>query len=216
MSPPAGSPSSDPRQPSADPRQPAQDPYVDPKDGTSFRAPLPGSPPVVKPPGGSPGVKVPPKASLVKIIILGALIVTGAAIYFVTFSRAATLEQKTLCASNLRQLHQLGYLITYKMPEKRWLSETGGQYWQRVAELQAQGKSFLACPMVGGVGAGQTSYRGPAKDMNDLVDEDIIGADVPGNHGSGQGGTVIYKNGIIRDVGESSDEWKKAETSTRQ
>ena len=95
---------------------------------------------------------------------------------------------------------------------------TGGTFW---IGLSLSGPPYVAditlyaCPVKGiAPPPGSTDYRGPAADANTYTPTMIIGADKVGNHGAGNGGHVILKNGTITLAAESDALWIQAATQT--
>ena len=74
-------------------------------------------------------------------------------------------------------------------------------------------EEWLCCP-VRNV-PGQIDYRGPLRAIDELTDDDPIAADRPGNHGPEEGGSVLLKNGTIRQVPRGDPLWKRANETTK-
>jgi hypothetical protein len=60
----------------------------------------------------------------------------------------------------------------------------------------------------------QTSYRGPAVNVNKMEDEDPVGADFDGNYGAGKGGNVLIRTGAVFHRAADEVVWKAAAEKT--
>lgn len=60
----------------------------------------------------------------------------------------------------------------------------------------------------------EIDYRGPAKPLRDLKNDEPMAADRPGNHGAGKGGNVLLKTGAVHTVLESHALWAAAAQTT--
>lgn len=69
------------------------------------------------------------------------------------------------------------------------------------------------CPVKGGEPR-EIDYRGPAKPLREIRNDDPMCADRPGNHGPGQGGNVLLKSGDIHAAREGDAIWKRASETT--
>jgi hypothetical protein len=69
------------------------------------------------------------------------------------------------------------------------------------------------CPVKGGEPR-EIDYRGPARPLREIRNDDPMLADRPGNHGPGQGGNVLLKSGDIHAVRETEALWARAFETT--
>lgn len=70
----------------------------------------------------------------------------------------------------------------------------------------------LYCPVKGYTR--EIDYRGPARLLREMKNDEPLFADRPGNHGPGQGGNVVIKSGAISTVAETDPLWLRAAEST--
>jgi hypothetical protein len=68
------------------------------------------------------------------------------------------------------------------------------------------------CPVRGP--SGDIDYRGPARPLRLLTNQDPILADRPGNHGPGKGGNVMLKTGQVSPARASDALWERAAQTT--
>lgn len=73
---------------------------------------------------------------------------------------------------------------------------------------------WFCCPEVGRPAPGRIDYRGPAGPIRRMDREDPIVADRPGNHGAGNGGNVVLRNGAVKAVTEADPSWLRASSTT--
>ncbi len=106
-----------------------------------------------------------------------------------------------------------GYAVSFAVAQYRTdkgnlPSKTGAAFLKELADLQyLQGE--MACPH-----AGKPAYRGPAKDMNQMADTDVIFCDEPGNHPDGSI-NVLRKNGEVEALKPDHADHKKALETTK-
>ena len=156
---------------------------------------------------------------LVVIVIIGIL----AALLLPQIARAIRNARVTGCASNLRSLwqSQFNYAAQYGRPNGIMPKETGGNFWLKLQQtpkpLIDRYEPFF-CPLANDeIVQGQTSFRGPATNVNKMDDKDPVGADknLPeNNHGSGEGGNVLTKTGDISEYSETDTMWQNADQKT--
>jgi type II secretory pathway pseudopilin PulG len=111
----------------------------------------------------------------------------------------------TGCASNLRQLYQLGtiYASTH---QGRWPEAKGEDLWLSFTRstpplLELDARRVLACPLRGEeLEPGQTDYEGPLQPASTLKPGDVLGGDKSGNHGEGDGGNVLHRDGSLTEA----------------
>lgn len=139
----------------------------------------------------------------------------------VSVSQSLRKSRVIQCQSHLRVLWQAQFDFaaseanTCCGPMK---THVGGDFWlklQRGRRAVVDSYDRFYCPLAGeGAVEGRTSYRGPQRNVNKLDDDDVIGADKEGNHGSGLGGNVIFKTGDIVEATETDPLWIRARTTT--
>jgi len=128
--------------------------------------------------------------------------------------------KKTLCAVNLKTLwtHCFNYAAKYGRPNGLMQSETGSDFWLKLKKTPKpliEKPDPLFCPLADhDWTVDQTSYRGPAANVNKMEDEDPVGADFDGNHGAGKGGNVLIRNGAVAQFGSDDPTWKAAAEKT--
>jgi prepilin-type N-terminal cleavage/methylation domain-containing protein len=156
---------------------------------------------------------------LVVIVIIGIL----AALLLPQIARAIRNARITGCASNIKSLwtSQMNYAAQYGKPNGVMPIETGSAFWLK---LQHTPKPMIDrwepfyCPLVAeSFDPDQTSFRGPAKNVNRMEDKYPVGADKntpTNNHGEGEGGNVLTKMGDIRDYDEGDQMWQSCDTHT--
>jgi prepilin-type N-terminal cleavage/methylation domain-containing protein len=118
----------------------------------------------------------------------------------------------TACASNQRQLYQLGtvYATSHK---GNWPSARGEELWlslrRMVPPLIEEGHAgVLACPLKGeSLGPDETDFRGPALPWSKIGAADPIGADKVGNHGDDDGGNVLLRDGSVQTYEKLDPKW---------
>jgi hypothetical protein len=128
--------------------------------------------------------------------------------------------KRTACASNLRSLWQacFNYAAQYGRPNGIMQTETGSDFWLKLRKTPKpllDKVDPLFCPLAGHDQAvEQTSFRGPASDVNKIGDEDPVGADFDGNHGPKKGGNVILKHGGVTHYADTDAVWVAAAQKT--
>jgi len=153
---------------------------------------------------------------LVVIVIIGIL----AALLLPQIVGAIRAARITACASNLRSLWQSQFNYQVANRTKSMPSETGCAFWLK---LQSGPKPLIDryevffCPLAAEeVGPGGSSYLGPAMNVNKMDGDDPVGADKPGNHGLGEGGNVLFKQGDVSHYSESDPIWEEVMKKTRE
>ncbi|HVR87252.1 MAG TPA: hypothetical protein VMU54_23210, partial [Planctomycetota bacterium] len=98
-------------------------------------------------------------------------------------------------------------VLSHLEEKKKYPDKTGAEFFKQLQELGYLTQAPL-CPLGGG------AYRGPAKDLNAMVETDIIFCDEPGNHGDGTI-NVLRRNGSMATLRAEDPEYKKALESTK-
>jgi prepilin-type N-terminal cleavage/methylation domain-containing protein len=118
----------------------------------------------------------------------------------------------TACASNQRQLYQLG--IVYATSHKgNWPSARGEELWLSLRRMvppliETDHAAVLACVLKGeDLGPDETDFRGPALPWGKIGAADPIGADKVGNHGDDDGGNVLLLDGSVQTYVKSDSKW---------
>jgi hypothetical protein len=127
-------------------------------------------------------------------------------------------QKRRACASNLRTLWQscFNYAAQYGRPNGLMPLDTGTNFWLRLKRtpkpLLEKTDAFF-CPLAGhDESVDQTSYRGPAANVNKMDDLDPVGADFDGNHGEKKGGNVLQKTGDINHYAAEEPMWDTADS----
>jgi prepilin-type N-terminal cleavage/methylation domain-containing protein len=111
--------------------------------------------------------------------------------------------RRTACASNLRHLYQAGLLYS-STHRGAWPAATGSALWLAFVRtspplIGPDELDVLSCPVRGEGEPGRCDYLGPRKPASGLKPGDALAADRPGNHGEGEAGNVLLKDGTARD-----------------
>ncbi|MBI4565831.1 MAG: type II secretion system protein [Planctomycetes bacterium] len=150
--------------------------------------------------------------SLVELLIVIMILGLAAALVVPSAVRAARNERVRTCASNLRHLWQS--MNEARQARGQWPEARGARFWGALAEgpnaAIEPDSPILRCPW----SSERISYRGPRGDVDALVETDPMGADTPGDHGQGQGGTVLQKSGAVRIARETDPLWSAAAERT--
>jgi len=149
------------------------------------------------------------------------LLATGGAafvvfcVFLVMVAKVRKRDRTDECAVNLRHIH-----MAMAMPDHpRWDEMPSGRaFWMRYQDWPAHGTfklhmSDVVCPVKGGKPGEEIDYRGPSKSYRTLEPTDALASDRSGNHGAGPL-NVLLKNGSLFPVEESTDGWRKAQSTT--
>jgi hypothetical protein len=157
---------------------------------------------------------VPPGKSTVLLVsglALGLAVLAILIVSFVSMRRESNLE---LCGAHLLMIYRsirTGELLD----SPRWdAAGTGRAFLTNAAAWPTrQPIPFEAwCPVRGP--SGDVDYRGPARPLRLLSNQDPILADRPGNHGPGKGGNVMLKTGAVSPARPSDPLWERAAQTT--
>jgi hypothetical protein len=135
----------------------------------------------------------------------------------ILMSSAQEGAKRTLCATNLRSLYQstFNYAIQYGGPHRLQPTDTGSDFWLRLKRTPKpliEKTEVFFCPLADhDQTVDQTSFRGPATNINKMDDKDPVGADFDGNHGKDKGGNVLTKLGDVAPYGPEDPMWQAAE-----
>lgn len=136
------------------------------------------------------------------VALNGAIVALLILVIGFAFAGAVDSAKKTMCMNNLSTLWKLqhNYMVSFGGPEKLMPQKTGSAFWLELTRtrpplIDATLKDILRCPMAGS-GAEPCTYRGPARDVKQLDDEDVVGccAEI---HGDGSI-TVLQRNGSVQ------------------
>lgn len=98
-------------------------------------------------------------------------------------------------------------VLNYHEEKKKYPDKTGAEFFKQLKEANALVED-PACPISGG------AYRGPAKDVNQMAEGDVIFCDEPTNHKDGSI-NVLRRNGTMATLKTSDPEYAKALESTK-
>lgn len=151
--------------------------------------------------------------TLLEVIVIAAVIAILAALLLPAVTPGLGEGHRIGCANNLRRLYQLGNIHASTHPGE-WPSLQDGGLWLSFTKSQppllAQDDlEVLLCPVKGEPKVGECDFRSPRLPFTSLAPRDIVAADLPGNHGEDQGGTVILKDGSVQEVGLRDELWKE-------
>jgi hypothetical protein len=98
-------------------------------------------------------------------------------------------------------------VLNYHEEKKKYPDQTGAGFFKQLKEGGSLAED-PACPISGG------AYRGPAKDVNQMADVDVIFCDEPTNHKDGSI-NVLRRNGSMATLKPNDPEYKKALETTK-
>jgi prepilin-type N-terminal cleavage/methylation domain-containing protein len=150
---------------------------------------------------------------LVVIVIIGIL----SSLLLPAITHILFQARVTNCASNQRQLYQLGTI--YSSSHKgNWPSARGEELWLSLRRMmppliEADHAEILGCPVLQTeLGSDETSFRGPVPPMGKIGAADPLGADKVGNHGPDHGGNVLLKDGSVQVFEKTAPKWEECAT----
>lgn len=120
-------------------------------------------------------------------------------------TRAAEESRLGACRSQASTVYFA--VLNHLEEKKKYPEKTGAEFFKQLKELNYLPED-PSCPITGG------AYRGPAKDLNAMGDEDVIFCDEPANHGDGTI-NVLRRNGSMATLRPEDPEYKKALESTK-
>lgn len=141
---------------------------------------------------------------LVVIVIIGIL----AGLLLPAIVRAINRGKAISCGNNLTQLWKMECI--YMSANKGALPDsTGADFFLHLTRttpplIDETETGILLCPLNGTPSfMGIVDYRGPAQDINrpaNYKNGDPIAMDREGNHGTDEGGNVLYRNGAVVEI----------------
>ena len=149
------------------------------------------------------------------LIVLAVATLGGlGSIALIVSMRAMRRAAEVSCANNLNQLWRAHNIqISQFHSAGPMTDETGEAFWLYLTQKLVVGPSMpelFKCPYAGSL-PGPCDYRGPRQSVNKFIADDPVGADKPGNHGVGNGGNVLQKQGHVQHCEEGSALWKACE-----
>jgi hypothetical protein len=99
-------------------------------------------------------------------------------------------------------------MVSHHGEKQKYPDRTGRAFLKQLKDLGYLDEE-PACPH-----SGKASYRGPAKDVNQMGDADVVFCDEPGSHPDGTI-NVLRKNGATETLKPGTDEFTKALETTR-
>ena len=140
-------------------------------------------------------------ASLMTLVYAGA----AAAAIFPAVARAEENAKTSACLAQLSGVH---FALTEHQTDKNALpKQTGGAFLKALKD----GGYLDEAPVC--AHAGTPTYRGPAKDVNEMDDLDVFFCDEPGNHPDGAI-NVVRKNGAMEALRKDHPDYAKALKTT--
>jgi prepilin-type N-terminal cleavage/methylation domain-containing protein len=150
---------------------------------------------------------------LVVIVIIGIL----SSLLIPAIVHALFRVRVTACASNQRQLYQLG--TVYSSSHKgNWPSATGEELWLSLRRtvpplIETDHQELLSCACLQvQIGPDETHFRGPTLPAGRLRVTDPMGADKVGNHGEDLGGNVLMRDGSVQEFEKAHPKWEECAT----
>jgi hypothetical protein len=98
-------------------------------------------------------------------------------------------------------------VLNHHEEKKKYPDKAGAEFFKQLKELEYLPEE-PSCPISGG------AYRGPAKDVNQMADTDVIFCDEPTNHKDGSI-NVLRRNGTMATLKPDDPEYKKALETTK-
>lgn len=150
----------------------------------------------------------------VLLLAAGALLLCISAILIVLFVGMKKDSSEELCRANLTVL---GMAIRVgELPNSpKWDNIGRGRDFFRNQEkwptYQQRDVDYF-CPVKGT--RQECDYRGPAKLLREIHNDEPIAADRVGNHGAEKGGNVLLKTGSVHTVGRNEPLWAAAAQTT--
>jgi len=129
----------------------------------------------------------------------------AAVVFLPAISRAAEERKLEGCRSQSSSVHFA--ILNHVEEKKKYPEKTGLELFKQLKEMGYLVEDPL-CPIGGG------SFRGPAKDLNQMADMDVIFCDEPGNHPDGSI-NVLRRNGAMATLKANDPDYAKALQTTK-
>jgi hypothetical protein len=144
----------------------------------------------------------------------GALVAVLAALFLVFFVSMRKESSEELCRANLTVLGMAIRVGDLPNSPKWDAIGTGRDFFRNQDKWPTyqQREVDLFCPVKGT--RKECDYRGPAKVLREIRNDQPMAADRIGNHGPGKGGNVLLKTGQVHTVSETHPLWAAAAQTT--
>ena len=160
-----------------------------------------------------------PKSERRGLIAVGVAGAAVLALVVVTIAGLRRVDRREMCLWNLSRV---GLTVIASEPRavEGWDKVgTGSRFFKDYGDWPgpppfAIETAWFCCPQVGRPEPGRIDYRGPASPLRGMDRNDPIVADRPGNHGAGEGGNVVLRNGSVKSVTEADPAWGRAAVTT--
>jgi hypothetical protein len=140
-------------------------------------------------------------ASLMTATFVGA----AAVVFLPAISRASEERKLDGCRAQSSSVHFA--ILNHLEEKKKYPEKTGLELFKQLKELGYLVEDPV-CP-IGGAG-----YRGPARDLNQMADADVIFCDEPANHPDGSI-NVLRRNGAMSTLKAGDPDYAKALQTTK-
>jgi hypothetical protein len=140
------------------------------------------------------------------VSLMTASFVGAAAVVFLPAISRAT-EERKIAACRTQSSSIYFAVLNHHEEKKKYPEKTGAEFFKQLKELGYLVEDPV-CPIGGG------SFRGPAKDMNQLTDLDVIFCDEPTNHPDGTI-NVLRRNGAMVTLKAGDPDYQKALQTTK-
>jgi hypothetical protein len=137
-----------------------------------------------------------------------------AAVVIIPFASMRKDSNEELCRANLTVIGMAIRVGELPSSPKWDAVGTGRGFFANYAKWPSyQQREFDPCCPVKGTRK-DIDYRGPARFLRELKNEEPMAADRVGNHGPGKGGNVLLKTGACHTVAENHALWAAAAQTT--
>jgi hypothetical protein len=150
----------------------------------------------------------------VLILAVSAGVLFLSAIFLVFFVSMRRDSNEELCRANLTVIGMAIRVGELPSSPKWDKAGTGRAFFANYKEWPSyQKREFDPCCPVKATRK-EIDYRGPARVLREIKNEEPMAADRPGNHGPGKGGNVLLKTGACHTVAENHALWAAAAQTT--
>jgi hypothetical protein len=129
----------------------------------------------------------------------------AAVVLLPAITRAAEEQKLGACRTQSSTVHFA--ILNHLEEKKKYPDKTGAEFFKQLKELGYLTEDPV-CPIGGG------SYRGPAKDLNQMTDQDVVFCDEPSNHPDGSI-NVLRRNGAMDTLKPGTPDYAKALQTTK-